>query len=165
MVKLGNAYGRIRYSLTLKTILHVLAMNAPHNSVGIILYRLRGTRIGRGVGIATGAFIEESRPNRVTIEDGVNIGPKAMILAHDSSLHCIRPDLPIRFGDVLIKKMAFIGAGAIILPGVTVGEGAIVAAGAVVTKDVAPGTLVAGVPARQIKTVGEAIAEFKEGNK
>lgn len=52
---------------------------------------------------------------------------------------------------VHIGAHAWLGAGAIVLPGVTVGEGAIVAAGAVVTKDVAPRTVVGGVPARLIK--------------
>ena len=50
-----------------------------------------------------------------------------------------------------IKKGAWIGARAVILPGVTVGEGAVVASGAVVTKDVAPRTIVGGNPARFIK--------------
>ena len=54
---------------------------------------------------------------------------------------------------IVIKKNAWIGAGAIILPGVTVGENAIVAAGAVVNKDVADNTIVAGVPAKKIKNI------------
>lgn len=55
------------------------------------------------------------------------------------------------FAPVIIKDNAWIGMSAIILKGVTVGEGAIVAAGSVVTKDVPPHTIVAGVPARVIK--------------
>jgi acetyltransferase-like isoleucine patch superfamily enzyme len=54
---------------------------------------------------------------------------------------------------VVVEDRAWIGAGAIILPGVTVGRGAVVAAGAVVAQDVAPETLVAGVPARFVKNV------------
>jgi len=52
---------------------------------------------------------------------------------------------------VVIKRGAWIGAGAIILPNVTIGERAVVGAGAVVTRDVPPYTVVAGVPAREIK--------------
>ena len=51
----------------------------------------------------------------------------------------------------MIKRGAWIGAGAIILPNVTIGERAVVGAGAVVTKDVPPYTVVAGVPAKEIK--------------
>ncbi|MDE5634180.1 MAG: transferase [Muribaculaceae bacterium] len=54
---------------------------------------------------------------------------------------------------VVIRRNAWIGAGAIILPGVTVGENAIVAAGAVVTKDVADNTVVAGIPAKYIRDI------------
>jgi acetyltransferase-like isoleucine patch superfamily enzyme len=57
-------------------------------------------------------------------------------------------------GHVHIKKNAWIGAGVTILPGVTVGENAIVAAGAVVSKDVPDNTIVGGIPAKLIKTIG-----------
>ncbi len=136
-------------------------MNMPHDSLSKIFYRMRGTKIGKNVGIAQGVFIEESRPSLVTIEDGVNIGPRAIIVAHDSAYHCIDSDIPILSGKVIIKKSAYIGAGAIILPGVTIGERAIVAAGALVTKDVPPGMIVAGVPAKFMKTVAEGLSKFK----
>jgi len=157
MNPLKKIYLRLRYSLMIKSVLHVLAMNAPHDFFKIPLYRMRGTRIGKHVGIGYGAFIEESCPWLVSIEDGVNIGPYAIIVVHDSSFRCVEPASPIKTGKVVIKKNAYIGAGAIILPGVTVNERAIVAAGAVVTKDVPAGTVVAGIPAQPIKTVDESL--------
>lgn len=157
---ISNVYKRIRYSLLVKGFLHVLAMNIPNDRIRNTLYRWRGTKIGTNVGIGHGVFIEESRPNLIEIGDGVNIGPRAVIVAHDSSYHCINPDIPILFGRVQIRKNGYIGAKAIILPGVTIGEGAIVAAGAVVTKDVAPGVIVAGVPAKVLTTVEEALEQL-----
>ena len=154
---ISDVYKRIRYSLLVKGFLHVLAMNVPNDRIRNTLYRWRGTKIGTNVGIGHGVFIEESRPNLVEIEDGVNIGPRAVIVAHDSSYHCINPEVPILVGRVRIRKNGYIGAKAIILPGVTIGEGAIVAAGAVVTKDVAPGVIVAGVPAKVMTTVEEGL--------
>ncbi len=59
--------------------------------------------------------------------------------------------MPLLVGDIDIGKEVFIGARAIVLPGVTIGEGAVVAAGAVVTKDVEPWSVVGGNPARFIK--------------
>ena len=56
---------------------------------------------------------------------------------------------------VLIDKNAWLGANSTILPGVTVGKNAVIAAGAVVTKDVPANTVVAGVPAKIIKKIGE----------
>jgi len=90
----------------------------------------------------------------LVIEDYVGWGPGAKVLG---SAHTGVPaDVPIIQTDLVIKPVrirawADIGVNAVILPGVTVGKGAIVGAGAVVTKDVAPFAVVAGVPARFIK--------------
>ena len=144
-------------------ILHILAMNIPFGRIKRTLYRLRGTKVGRGVDISSGVFIEESFPHLVTIEDNVDIGPNVIIVTHDSSYHCIQQDIPLICREVIIKRNAYIGAGAIILPGVTIGEYSIVAAGSVVTKDVPPHTVVAGVPARVIGTVEESLEKLKRG--
>lgn len=86
----------------------------------------------------------------ITIEDDVLIGPGAYLISvnHQLDPHH-RKELELK--PVLIKKNAWIGAKATILPGVTVGENAVVAAGAVVTKDVPANTVVAGMPAKVIK--------------
>ena len=88
----------------------------------------------------------------VTIEDNVMIAPRVSVLTanHDLSDHSVLLCSPIR-----ICKNAWVGAGAIIVAGVTIGENAIVAAGAVVTKDVAPNTVVGGNPAKLIKNISE----------
>ena len=87
----------------------------------------------------------------ITIEDDVLIGPKVSLITEN---HPIKPKE--RKGligkPIFIKKNAWIGANATILPGVTIGENAIVAAGAVVSKDVPENTIVGGVPAKFIKT-------------
>lgn len=88
----------------------------------------------------------------ISIEDNVLIGPKVNLITTN---HPINPaerrstvSLPI-----VIKKGAWIGAAATILPGVTIGENAVVAAGAVVTADVPPNTIVGGIPAKFIKNI------------
>lgn len=84
----------------------------------------------------------------LTIADNVSVseGVAILTLEHDPN----SPDFANRGGPVLIHDRVFIGARAIILPGIEVGEGAVVAAGAVVTKVVLPYTIVGGVPAREI---------------
>ena len=88
----------------------------------------------------------------ITIEDDVLIGPKVSLITENHPL-----DPQERKGltgkPILIKKNAWIGANATILPGVTIGENAVVAAGAVVSKDVPDNTIVGGIPAKFIKNV------------
>jgi acetyltransferase-like isoleucine patch superfamily enzyme len=90
--------------------------------------------------IGLDTYIDDVFPELVTIESGVVIALRAMILAHDDASHTVAP--------VRLCENCFIGAGAIILPGVTVGTGAIVAAGAVVREDVQAHSTVGGVPAK-----------------
>jgi maltose O-acetyltransferase len=84
----------------------------------------------------------------IRVGNDVSIGPAAVILTlgHDPR----SPDFADRGGDVVIGDRAWIGYGAMVLPGVTIGEGAVVGAGAGVTRDVAAYTIVAGNPARVV---------------
>ena len=86
----------------------------------------------------------------ITIDDDVMIAANAQLISnnHDLHDHALLVCKPVH-----ICRNAWIGAGATILPGVTVGENAVVAAGAVVTKDVAPNTVVGGNPAKLLKTI------------
>ena len=88
----------------------------------------------------------------ITIEDDVQIGPRVNLVTEN---HPVDPSRRkhLDLKPVVIKRNAWIGAGASILPGVTIGENSIVAAGAVVTNDVPPNTIVGGVPAKILKTI------------
>ncbi len=90
----------------------------------------------------------DGRKFGITTGSDVSIGPEASILTlgHDPQ----SPGFADRGGDVVIGNRVWIGYRAIILPGVTIGEGAVVAAGAVVTRDVEAYTIVAGSPARKV---------------
>jgi acetyltransferase-like isoleucine patch superfamily enzyme len=90
----------------------------------------------------------DGRKFHIRTGDDVSIGPEAAILTlgHDPQ----SPDFADHGGDVIIGDRVWIAYRAIVLPGVTIGEGAVVAAGAVVTQDVPPYEIVAGVPARSV---------------
>jgi len=128
-----------------------LAMRAPNIHLKRPLYRLLGVKLGKRVDMSSMVYVDEFYPGEVTIGDDVDLGPFVMLLTHDSSKHCVDPNASIKVGEVHIGSQSYIGAGAIVLPGVTIGEKAVVGAGAVVTKDVPKGAVVAGVPARIIR--------------
>jgi len=90
----------------------------------------------------------DGRKFKIKIGSDVSIGPEASILTlgHDPQ----SPDFGDRGGNVVIGDRVWIGYRAIILPGVTIGDGAVVGAGAIVTKDVEPFCIVAGNPARKV---------------
>jgi serine acetyltransferase len=124
---------------------------------------LEGTGVQRGCRFLNGRKVMLGRRNvlnhdclldgrryQIRLGDDVSLGPEATILTlgHDPQ----SPTFEDRGGDVIIGNRVWIGYRALIMPGVTLGEGAVVAAGAVVTKDVEPFMIVAGVPARPIGT-------------
>ena len=102
--------------------------------------------IGNSCAIEAFTFI----PSGVTIEDEVFIGPH-VCFTNDKQPRAVNPGW--KTIPTVVKKGASIGAGSVILCGVTIGEKAMVAAGSVVTKDVAEKTLVAGNPAKPIKKI------------
>jgi len=109
----------------------------------IYLRYLYGMTIGKDVRISLKANLDKRNSKAIIIGDGSYLAFGATILCHDMSRNISKP--------VTIGKNCFIGANSIILPGVTIGDEVIVAAGAIVTKDVANNTIVAGNPAKPIR--------------
>lgn len=87
-------------------------------------------------------WLDDTFPELITIEPGAVLAVRAAIMAHDDATRTVSP--------VVISSGAYVGVGAIVLPGVTVGANAVVGAGAVVTHDVPPGETWVGVPARKL---------------
>jgi acetyltransferase-like isoleucine patch superfamily enzyme len=106
------------------------------------LYKFMGLKIHpqtKFIGLET--YIDDLFPELITIDEDVVIALRVTVIAHDDASHTVAP--------IHIKKGAFIGAGVIILPGVTIGENAIIGAGAVVTKSIEDNAKAVGVPAKQ----------------
>lgn len=96
--------------------------------------------------------------DKVTLEDQVTIAQKVIVLTHINvgyKNHPLQKTFPKKSAPVIFKKGCVIGAGSIILSGVIIGERSFVAAGSVVSKDVPSNTLVGGVPAKKLKTIGK----------
>jgi Acetyltransferase (isoleucine patch superfamily) len=140
-------------------ILQIVARIAPGAmSARVRLNRWRGVNIGKDVWIGYDAIIETSHPHLVTIRDGAAVGIRATIIAHNREQQ-----------GVIIEEDAVLGPGVIVLPNVTIGRGAIVTAGSVVTRSVPPKTMVQGNPAEPIATVETplrrdvSVKEFAKG--
>ncbi len=152
-------------------VLHIIGY-VPSHYVRRFFYRLSGIKIGKGSTIHTGARFYN--PKNINIGDDSIIGENAVLdgrgkliignhvaFATDVMIYNCQHDIhdnnfsPV-CGAVIIEDYVFIGPRAIILPGVTVKKGAVIAAGAVVTKNVDESTIVGGVPAQVIgKRSGE----------
>lgn len=112
--------------------------------------------IGNRVGVNLGAYL--SGEGGLQIDDDVLIGPYAMLLSAGHEIHSrnlLISRSKIVGAPIRICQGAWVGAGAIILPGVCVGEGAVVGAGAVVVSDVPPFSIVVGNPARRVGERGK----------
>ena len=105
-------------------------------------------KIGRNVVVMPGCLMMSA--GGITIDDGAMIAANVQLISNNHDLY---ERQIITCKPVHIGKNAWIGAGATILPGVTVGDNAVVGAASVVTKDVAPDTIVAGNPAKLIKKI------------
>ncbi len=114
------------------------------------------TNFGRSIRLGKNVFINHNCSfldiGGITIEDDVQIGPSVNLTSENHPLDPAdrKTVLPKQ---IVVKRNAWIGAGATILPGVTIGENSIVAAGAVVSRDVPANTVVAGVPAKVVKAI------------
>lgn len=166
----SQSYKLREESYNTKKLLLQMNNTADPNEIRNLLSQITGTEIDESVAVFTPLHINYGKHTRIgknvfinfdcvfldlggiTIEDDVFIAPKVSLLSEGHPVspedrHSLVPN-PIH-----IKKNAWIGAGATILPGVTIGENSVVAAGAVVPRDVPDNTIVGGIPAKTIKTI------------
>lgn len=119
----------------------------------------RGLKVGRNVYIFQDVEFDPGYPFLIEIGDNCRISKGVLILAHDATTF---RDLGVtRLGAVRILEGSFIGQRAIILPGVTIGPRALVAAGSVVNRDVGEGKAVAGNPARPYSNYSDIIDKYR----
>ena len=119
----------------------------------------RGMKVGKDFNRQQGCFLDPTHCFLITIGDDVTMSIRVTVMAHDASTKKTLGYTKI--GQVHIGDHVFIGANATILPGVTIGDYAVIGAGSIVAHDVPARTVVAGVPAKKICGVNEYVARFQ----
>jgi acetyltransferase-like isoleucine patch superfamily enzyme len=150
-------------------VLAVLPHDPASSRVKASLMRWRGARVGERLKLWRDVYVDDYRrltvgsdvsiskgamficAGGIELGDEVMVGYGAQLISAGHGMHGRMRFAEMEAAPIVVEDGAWIGAGAILLPGVTVGAGAVVAAGAVVTRDVGAGMLVGGVPAEVIK--------------
>jgi len=140
-----------------KSFLRLVAGHCPEPSIRIFLYRLSGIYIGRGAYINMFTVFEDDY-----ISDIIRIGERVAVAKNVSFIASSHPNNSVlkkygtsKFGRIIVAEDAWIGIGAVILPGITIGKCSIIGANAVVTKDVEAYSIITGIPGRRTGDVRE----------
>ncbi|HPS39693.1 MAG TPA: acyltransferase [Candidatus Cloacimonadota bacterium] len=137
--------------------LQVVSRIMPFNGVRVELQRMRGVRIGPDVHIGPMVTIDDVYPYFVSIGRGSSIAGQNFILTHTKPLEYHKDVSEAFVAPVVIGKNVWIAINVVILPGVTIGEGSIVASGSVVTKSIPPFVFAAGIPAQTKKDISQKL--------
>lgn len=165
-----QAYKMREASYETKKLLIQMNNSSDPNQIRELLSRITNSIIDESVTVFTPLYINYGKHIKIgknvfinfnccildlggiTIDDDVFIAPNVNLLSEG---HPVSPKdrHSLKVGHIHLKKNAWIGAGAIILPGITIGENSVVAAGSVVSKVIPDNTIVGGIPAKIIKTI------------
>lgn len=136
---------RVAFNFAVITV----ARYTPSLKVKNFLYRrFLGVRVGKNVSVGLMAMLDIFYPQMISIGDNSVIGYNTTILTHEFLVE------EFRIGSVEIGREVMVGANCTLLPGIKIGDGARVGAGSLVNRDIPPGVLACGVPARVVESGG-----------
>lgn len=133
------------------------AQKAPWGGLRKWLQRKRGVKIGKNVHWGTNIIVDYPFPYFVNVEDGASIAGNDYFLAHCKPLEYHSACSESFVAPITVHKHAWVAINVTIMPGVEIGEGAIVSAGSIVSKDVPPFTVVKGDPAKVVADLAEVL--------
>lgn len=146
------------YIVVMKDYLfHLLAKISPVTAMAVRLHRWRGVQIGKNVHIGPGVTIDDAYPCYVRIGNRVAISGNDYFLTHTKPMLFHKKVMGSSVAPINVEDDAWIAIGVIILPGVTIGRGSIIASGSVVTKSIPPFVMAAGMPAVVKKDLAELV--------
>ena len=137
-----------------KRILKLLVKNFPAYQIRRNLLRAAGYTVGNNVYIGEDLIIIDELNDKgyLRLGNGVSIAERVtLVISSRPNFSRFSNIVPSNHGPIVIENDAWLGTGVIVMPNITIGEGAVVGAGSVVNRDVPPFTVVAGVPAKPIR--------------
>ncbi|MGM0634764.1 MAG: acyltransferase [Bacteroidota bacterium] len=156
-------YIYIQFSLYIKWLIFKIAknwvvLNRIHPRVRPWLWKLTGVNIQGKVSIGYDVYYDVGNAKLINIEDGVWVASRCLLLCHKRILdeYYVGDDynkLPYNKEPIHLKKGCVIGMNTIVMPGVTIGEGAIIGAGSLVVKDIPAWTIAVGNPCKVVKQI------------
>ena len=165
-VEKKNSVFQYALSAGFRSFLRLLANHCIVPSLRVALFRLSGIRIGKAVQVNLNVnFIDDFRAGLIILEDEVSVAPFVSFVA---SSHANNSKIYSVYklgatGPVRVRSGAWVGVGAVILPGLTIGECSVIGANAVVTRNVEDYAIMAGIPAVKIGDVRSGDAVDKTG--
>jgi acetyltransferase-like isoleucine patch superfamily enzyme len=157
---IGKFFGNMYHSLLLSMMdWWILEPINPRMLRPFLLRRL-GCKVGKGVFIGDHVRVDLNHADMITLEENVHVASGTRLLCHqrDLSHYCIGDDyakLGYKIKPILMKKGSLVGMESFVMPGVTIGEGAIIGAGSLVTKNIPAWTIATGRPAKVVKEIPE----------
>lgn len=159
-VKMGPKWAHSKCKYFNKWLCMAIAKNWVLNPLNIKLrpwlWKCAGVDIQGKIKIGYDVYMDAGYAHLIHIEEGVWIASRSLLLCHKRDLrdYCVGDDYnrtPYQIHDIHLKKGCCIGMGSIVMPGVTIGEGAIVGAGSLVVKDIPPYCIAVGNPCKVVK--------------
>ncbi|MCD8385995.1 MAG: acyltransferase [Bacteroidales bacterium] len=155
---LGKFFGNYWHALMQSMMDWVIFAPIAARKIRPMLLRQMGAKVGKDCFIGDNVNFDRNHSNLITLEDHAHIASGTRLLCHQRILkdYCVGDDyakLGYRYGEIILKKGSLVGMESFVMPGVTIGEGAIVGAGSLVTKDVPAWTIATGRPAKVVKEI------------
>lgn len=156
---INSGLKHFRNAILLKYCMYsVIFSPLNYRKIRPIIWRWMGAKVGKNCFIGYEVWVDLTNTNLIELEDHVHIANRCLLLCHQRNLenYYVGDDyakLGYNKKKIQLKKGCLLGMDTIVLPGVTIGEGAIIGAGSIVTKDIPAWTIATGRPAKVVKTI------------
>ena len=156
---INSGLKHFRNAILLKYCMYsVIFSPLNYRKIRPIIWRWMGAKVGKNCFIGYEVWVDLTNTNLIELEDHVHIANRCLLLCHQRNLenYYVGDDyakLGYKKKKIQLKKGCLLGMDTIVLPGVTIGEGAIIGAGSIVTKDIPAWTIATGRPAKVVKTI------------